>query len=329
MIKIVFHGSNALTFRDGFEALLDVDHTIVEVPDDLTAERAHRDYAAADVIVGIRLTAAMPVPPALALYHVPGAGYDGIDLTALPAGASLCNCFGHEAAIAEYVMAALLARHVPLADADRRLRQGDWKYWAGGPDGLRSELGATSLGILGFGHIGRALAARAKAFGMRVMAANRSPVPELDTVDRAYTLGKLEAFMGSADTIVNTLPLTAETRGLVGATALAAMRADAVIVNVGRGPVIDEAALYEALKSGRIGGAIIDTWYCYPTAEEPEPLPGRFPFHELDNVVMTPHMSGWTHGTVRRRQGTMADNVNRLARGKGLRNVVYGGAAAG
>jgi phosphoglycerate dehydrogenase-like enzyme len=135
--------------------------------------------------------------------------------------------------------------------------------------------------------------------------------------------------MGSADTIVNTLPLTAETRGLVGATALAAMRADAVIVNVGRGPVIDEAALYEALKSGRIGGAIIDTWYCYPTAEEPEPLPGRFPFHELDNVVMTPHMSGWTHGTVRRRQGTMADNVNRLARGKGLRNVVYGGAAAG
>lgn len=328
MIKIVFHGSNARTFREGFEALLDVDHTIAEVPDDLTSLKA-RDYAAADVVIGIRLTADMPVPPSLALYHVPGAGYDGIDLAALPTGAALCNCFGHETAIAEYVMAALLARHVPLADADRRLRYGDWKYWAGGPAGLRSELGATSIGILGFGHIGKALAARAKAFGMEVAVANRSAVSAPDLVDRAYTLAELNVFMGSADVIVNTLPLTEETRGLVDTLALAAMRADAVIVNVGRGPVIDEAALYEALRRRRLGGAVIDTWYCYPTAEEPGPLPARLPFHELDNVVMTPHMSGWTHGTVRRRQGTIADNINRLARGKSLRNVVCRGAAAG
>jgi phosphoglycerate dehydrogenase-like enzyme len=86
--------------------------------------------------------------------------------------------------------------------------------------------------------------------------------------------------------------------------------------------VIDEAALYAALKDRRIGGAIIDTWYVYPTAETPNPLPGRLPFHELDNVVMTPHMSGWTLGTVRRRQQSMADNINRIASGLPPDNVV-------
>ncbi|HEU0221819.1 MAG TPA: 2-hydroxyacid dehydrogenase [Paracoccaceae bacterium] len=321
-MKIVFHGANALTFRMGFETLLRDRHDIQVVPDDLASPGARAAYQAANVIIGVRLTASMPVATRLRLYHVPGAGYDGIDMAALPAGARLCNCFGHENAIAEYVMAALLARHVPLADADRRLRQGDWKYWAGGPSGLHGELGATSLGILGFGHIGKAVAARAKAFGMTVTVANRSAVSAPELVDRAYALADLASFMGSADAIVITLPLTEETQGLIGARELAAMRAEAVIVNVGRGPVIDEAALYAALKDRRIGGAIIDTWYVYPGAGAPNPLPASLPFHELDNVLMTPHMSGWTGGTIRRRQQSMAENVNRLAAGEQLLNLV-------
>ena len=321
-MKIVFHGANALTFRDGLETLCNRPHDIAEVPDDPVSPAARAAYEAADVIIGIRFSSALPRPDGLKLYQVPGAGYDGIDVAALPAGTFLCNCFGHENAIAEYVMTALLARHAPLADADRRLRTGEWKYWAGGPAGLRTELGATSLGVLGFGHIGKALAARAKAFGMRVTVANRSAVSAAELVDQAYPLSELETFMGSADAIVNTLPLTETTRGLIGAAALDAMRPDAVIVNVGRGQVIDEAALYAALKDRRIGGAIIDTWYVYPTAETPNPLPGRLPFHELDNVVMTPHMSGWTLGTVRRRQQSMADNINRIASGLPPDNVV-------
>jgi phosphoglycerate dehydrogenase-like enzyme len=321
-MKIVFHGANALTFREGFETLLDGKHEIAEVPEDLSAETARAIYSAADVIVGIRLISTMPIPSSLRLYQVPGAGYDGIDPAVLPAGAALCNCFGHENAIAEYVIAALLAHHVPLADADRRLRKGDWKYWAGGPDGLRTELGQTSIGILGYGHIGKTLALRAKAFGMRVSIANRSPVSISEVVDEAYALSNLPAFMGSADAIVNTLPLTKQTQGLIDAGELAAMRPGAVILNVGRGAVIDETALYEALKARRIGGAVIDTWYVYPNAENTNPLPARLPFHELDNVMMTPHMSGWTTGTISRRQETIADNINRLASGKDLKNRV-------
>jgi phosphoglycerate dehydrogenase-like enzyme len=100
------------------------------------------------------------------------------------------------------------------------------------------------------------------------------------------------------------------------------MRSDAVIINVGRGPVIDEQALFDALSSRAIGGGIIDTWYTYPSAETPNPQPSRLPFNTLDNVLMTPHMSGWTQGTIKRRQQTIADNINRLARGDALVNLV-------
>ena len=100
------------------------------------------------------------------------------------------------------------------------------------------------------------------------------------------------------------------------------MKPDGLLINVGRGPVIDEQALYEALKSKQIGGAVIDTWYVYPTAQRAHPYPGTYPFHELDNIIMTPHMSGWTHGTIRRRQEVMAENIRRIREGKPLRNSV-------
>jgi phosphoglycerate dehydrogenase-like enzyme len=321
-MKIVFHGGNAANFRSGFEAMLDDGHTIVSVGDTLATAEERRHFEEADVIVGIRLTADDPAPRRLRLYHAPAAGTDAIDVACLPAGAVLCNAFGHEDAIAEYVMTALLLRHVPIPDADARLRKGDWKYWAGRPGALRTELGSATMGLLGFGHIGRAIAVRAKAFGMRVVVANRSPVPTSATVDESFTLDRLEAFMGAADVVVSSLPLLEETRGIVGARALAAMRSHGVIMNVGRGPVIDEQALYDALAAKRIGGAVIDTWYTYPTPDKPETLPATLPFHTLANVVMTPHMSGWTDGTVRRRQETIAGNIVRLGRGEPLQNVV-------
>jgi phosphoglycerate dehydrogenase-like enzyme len=321
-MKIVFHGGNAANFRDGFETMLGSGDEIVSVSDALASQEERAQFESADVLIGIRLTAADPVPRRLRLYHAPAAGTDGIDAACLPAGSALCNCFGHEDAIAEYVMAALLLRHVPIPDADARLRRGDWRYWAGRPGALRSELGSRTIGLLGFGHIGRAVAARAKAFGMRVVVANRSPVAVSAAVDQSFGLDRLEEFMGAADAIIVSLPLIEETRGIVAARALAAMRPQAVIVNVGRGPVINEQALFDALANGRIGGAVIDTWYTYPTPQTPETLPSALPFHTLANVVLTPHMSGWTDGTVRRRQATMAANIRRLAGGEPLDNVV-------
>jgi phosphoglycerate dehydrogenase-like enzyme len=323
-MRIVFHGENAASFSDGFAELLDAEADIRVLPD-MLSDADREAYAAADVIVATKFDASLPAPAGLKLFHVPGAGYDAVDLAALPPAATVCNCFGHEQAIAEYVMSALLARNIPLAAADADLRKGQWTWWAGAPERVHGEIAGKTIGLLGFGHIGKAIAARAKAFEMQVVVANRSRVATSDLVDRAFTLDQLGEFWGSADAIVVSVPLTDETKGIVGAAALAAMRPDAVIINVGRGPTIDEAALYEALKQNRIGGAIIDTWYQYPGPGRANPPPAALPFHELPNIVMTPHMSGWTTGTIRRRQRTIADNVGRRLKGTACINVVREG----
>jgi phosphoglycerate dehydrogenase-like enzyme len=325
-LTIAFHGQNAANFRQGFGALIAPSHRIIDLSDALDQPGEQAWFESADVIVGVKLSAATPTPKKLRLYHAPAAGTDAIDLALLPAASALCNCFGHEAAIAEYVMAALLLRHVPLMQADADLRQQHWTYYAGRPTALRTELGTQTIGLLGFGHIAKTLAARAKAFGMRVHVANRSAVSSPE-VDQAFLLDDLNAFMGSADAIVVTLPLAPSTQGLVGQAALSAMRPEAVLINVGRGPVVDEEALYKALAARQIGGAIIDTWYQYPTPQQADCAPSRFDFAALSNVVMTPHMSGWTSGTVQRRQQTMADNIARLAAGQPLMNMLKAPAA--
>jgi len=326
-MKIVFHGENAASFSQDFAPLVGDAHEVRVLPDVLASDADRASYAQADVIVGARFHRALPVPPALRLFHVPGAGYDGVDLDALPATATVCNCFGHEQAIAEYVMAALLARHVPLAEADAELRRGDWAHRAGARERAHDEIAGKTIGLLGYGHIGKAIAARAKAFEMQVHVANRSPVAASPMVDRSFTLDALAGFWPSADFFVVSLPLTADTTGIVDARAFMAMRPAAVIVNVGRGATIDERALYDALASRRIAGAIIDTWYRYPSPDAPHPLPSALPFHDLPNIVMTPHMSGWTMGTIRRRQHTMAANIRRLAERQPLQNVVRPGQA--
>src|SRR5258708_6740773 len=156
-MHIVFHGENAASFSHDFERLVGDAAKISVLPDILT-ERAHSQaYSAADVIVGVRFSSELPLPEKLQLFHVPGAGYDAVDLGAIPDSAVVCNCFGHEQAIAEYVMAALLARHVPLADADRKLRDGEWAYSSGSLARLHDELAEKTIGLLGYGHIGKAI----------------------------------------------------------------------------------------------------------------------------------------------------------------------------
>ena len=292
------------------------------LPDALIDPAHARVYVDADVIVGARFSIALPRPRQLQLFHVPGAGYDAVDLAAIPDSAVVCNCFGHEQAIAEYVMAALLERHVPLAAADQHLRQGKWTYTSGSLNRLHGELAEKTIGLLGFGHIGKAIAVRAKAFEMKVHVANRSPVPTSSLVDRSFALNGLGEFWSSADFFVVSVPSNAETAGIVNAASFAAMRPSAVILNVGRGPTIDERSLFEALSDHRIGGAVIDTWYRYPSPTEPAVLPSTLPFHELSNVVMTPHMSGWTSGTINRRKQTIAENIRRRAAGEPCVNVV-------
>jgi len=327
-MRIVFHGGVAASFAPGVTALVRAapgiaGATFATLPDVLADDAQRRAYAAAEAVVSFHYDAAdRPRPEGLRLFQVPGAGIDEVDLAALPAGAYVCNCYGHEIPIAEYVMAALLLHHVPLADADRRFRAGEWAYRGGTPDARHADLEGRTLGILGWGHIGQAVARRARGLGLRLHVANRSPLPAGADVDRAWLLADLDGFWESADAFAVTLPLAPGTAGIVNAAAFAAMRPHALIVNVGRGPTVDEQALYDALKGRRIGGAVIDTWYAYPDKDDPGRRPSALPFHELDNLVMTPHMSGWTQGTLDRRHRAIADNLAAVARGERPMNVV-------
>lgn len=320
-MRIVFHGAETEAFIAGFAEQIGEPSEIQLLPRQLVTDAQRAAFAAAEVVVSNHFTANNPAPAGLRLLHVPAAGYDQVDFGAVPPGAVICNSFGHEQAIAEYVMAALLARCVNLADADARLRRGDWAYWAGDPARVHPEMSEMTIGLYGFGHIGKTIAERARAFGMGVVVANRSPVAASPLFDRAFGLHD-PAFWSAADAIVVSLPLSDDTKGIVGASQLAAMRPDAIVMNVGRGPVIDEQALYDALAQCRIGGAVIDTWYVYPTPDAPNPHPSALPFHELTNLVMTPHMSGWTNGTIRRRRDLAARNVNHILAGRACENVI-------
>lgn len=318
-MNIVFHGANAQTFMPQFETLLEQDHQISFVPDQIESSADTATYQAADIVIGIRYDAGLPKLSAK-LYQLPSAGYDKVDLTALPSSCDAANVFGHEKAIAEYVMMALLSRHVPLFEADSQLRERNWHYWAGKPTGLRTELGSETIGIIGHGHIGKEIAKKAQAFGMRVMMANRSPIDV--QYDKNFALTDLAQMASEVDILVNCLPLAPATESLINAAIFSAMKPSGVFVNVGRGAVADEQDLFNALQNKQIGAAIIDTWYQYPGPDNANPNPSVLPFAELDNVLMTPHMSGWTEGTIARRQQQMAENINRLARGEAILNAL-------
>ena len=325
-MKVVFHGTNAAPYAEGIEPLLGADCEVFRLPDVLQSEAQRAIFSAAEVMVSSSYNATLPPLPALRLFQVPGAGVDGIDQGALPAGVPLCNCYGHEVAIGEYVVAAMLRHVVPMNRADAELRKGEWVCWSAHPDSLHGELAGRTLGLLGYGHIGRRIGALADALGMRVIAANRSPLPPEAPLASSYLLERLVEFCAAADFIVCSLPDLPQTRGLLGHDAFAAMRPSTVVINVGRGPVIDEDALYDALTSRRIAGAVIDTWYVYPPAGQfSQTPPGRRPFQELDNITMTPHMSGWTSGMVLRRRDTIVANVKNLAAGRPLLNAVRAG----
>ena len=262
--------------------------------------------------------------PRLKLMQLPGAGTDGIEFDQVPATATVCNVYGHDIGIAEYVMAGILELTIGLRAMDRALRQDRWtgSYVCGPRHG---ELFGQTLGIVGYGRIGREVARRARAFGMRVIACSRTAKVNDEFAERIDAMDRFDRLLGEADFIVVAAPLTNATQGLVDEAAFAKMKPSAVIVNVARGAIIDEAALYGALKIKRIAGAVIDTWYHYPKQGEDHRKPASLPFRELDNIIMTPHASGWTNNLTARRCQSIADNLNRLARGEALINVVKQG----
>ena len=293
----------------------------IEVADSSSREDMTRKILDADALVSMNWAQNMPPAPRLRLLQLPGAGTDDIAFESVPAQAAVCNVYEHEIGIAEYVLSAMLQWTVGIPQMDAALRRGQWygsNLW--GP--RHDELYGKTVGIIGYGRIGREVARRARAFGMRLLACSRTPRGADEFVERVDGMDNLSALLQASDFIVLALPLERSTIGVIGAQQLAVMKPTAVIINVARGALIDERALFEACRGKRIGGAAIDTWFKYPTDVHTVAEPSNLPFRELENVIMTPHASGWTEGLRPRRCKIIAENLDRLARGEPLANVV-------
>lgn len=286
--------------------------------------------------------------PALKLLQCHFTGTDWLERHAVPAGVHCCNSTGQEVAIAEWVLGAMLHRLDRITENDRAMRASCLAaasdaadlgfappFFASPPPPPRTELSSCTVGIIGYGLIGSHIASRAAAFGCTVVATvgrakPPKPPPTLTWLGGADDLQRL---LELSDFIVVACPLSDSTRDLIGASELALMKPSAYLINIARGHVVNESALFAALRDGVIGGAAIDVWYKLPALASgqrecaPYDLQSH-PFHMLPNVLLSPHTSGWSGEQIQRRIAIMAANLDAVALGRTPRNVVYCGARA-
>jgi phosphoglycerate dehydrogenase-like enzyme len=234
---------------------------------------------------------------------------------------TLHNLHHNAAATAEMALALLLSAAKFIVPIDQRLRANDWspRYAASRSIGLHDK---TAL-IIGYGQIGQRVGRVCRVLEMTVLATRRTQV-EQDDVAEVHPIADLPQLLPRSHALIITAPLTPETKGLIGAKELALLPRGALLVNVGRGAIVNEAALYQALKSGQLAGAGLDVWYNYPHDEavQTNTPPSQFPFHELDNVVMSPHRGGDEVGIDAVRMQHLADLLNAAARGEEMPNRV-------
>ncbi len=279
-----------------------------------------------DVLIGGRVTEAdLAASPNLRTIIIPWAGPPEplINLVRAHPPLTLHNLHHNDITTAEMAVALLMsaAKFIPMQD--HRLHQGDWtpRYQ---PSGSALVYGKTAL-ILGYGAIGRHAGRMLTGMGSHVIGVKRTP----STGDAApgveiHPQGSLRLLLPRANFLIITAPLTLETRGLIGSTEMQLLPKGAILVNVGRGLIVDQAALYDALISGHLRAAGLDVWWNYPTdeASRTHTLPSNFPHHELPNLVMTPHRGGEIDEREPHRYAALAELLNAAARGEPIPNRV-------
>ncbi len=213
--------------------------------------------------------------------------------------------------LAEWSIGAMLYFSYNLRRMIRQQQQQKWEAFS------TEELNGRTLGIVGYGEIGRATAERAHALGMRVIALRRRPEKSADDplLEESYPPARLNDLMAASDYVLAAAPLTPETRGMIGAPQLAAMKPTAVLLNVGRGAVIDEDALVAALQANQIRGAALDVFAV-------EPLPAGHPFWTMEQVLLSPHTADHVQDFVHLAVDCFLDNLRRFQAGDPLLNIV-------
>ena len=284
------------------------------------SDKLSRQLASAEVIVGGELKESeLSQAKKLKLFQLPFAGVDRQDLEIFKKYPQIfvCNTHGNSHAVSEQAFCLLLALAKNLINYDRDLRKGKWHGFITGEPAI--QIKGKNLGIIGLGAIGLEIARRALSFGMKVYAIKHT-IKKEEELEQKYGLAflgtpdQLEYIVTQSDFIIIALPLTAKTENIIDDRILGLMKGK-YLINIGRGKVIDEKALYLHLKNGTLSGAAIDTWYQYPARDLPVMLPSKYPFQELNNVIMSPHTAGYTDKSI---------EENILAVYKNIKRVFYG-----
>lgn len=276
-----------------------------------------------EILVGGRPSREQLASPELKSLIIPWAGLPNETKAILPEfpHITIHNLHHNAAPVAETAVTLLLAAAKLTIRYDRSLRNHDWRIRYEPSPTLTLE-GRTAL-ILGYGAIGQRVAKLCHAMGMNVLATKRSATSvTTDPYADIHPAAALTDLLPRTHSLIICLPLTPETEGLIGKEELAALHPHAILVNVGRGPIVDEQALYDALVDGTLHGAGMDVWFNYPPDEaaRAHTPAANVPLHELDNVVMSPHRAGLTRDTDRLRMIHLADLLNHAARGEPMPN---------
>lgn len=280
--------------------------------------QAHVGDADVLVVSGLWRNEFIEQAPRLAFIQSISAGTDQYGTQALAAaGIRLASAQGaNERAVAEHAIALILAlaRKLPMARDNQTA--GKWRGLISEIAHREDELGGKTLVIVGMGRIGSRLATLARAFDMRVIAVKRDPTRGAEAADAAVAQDRLHSVLPEADFVALTCPLTPETENLIDADALAAMKSSAYLVNVARGPVVNQEALVSALEQGRIAGAALD-------CVRDEPLPPAAPLWQVDNLLITPHSAGETRKYEDNVIDLLLENLDRQWRGQApLKNEI-------
>jgi phosphoglycerate dehydrogenase-like enzyme len=262
---------------------------------------------------GELLRQVFPMCPRVRWVHSRAAGMDGLLFPELvESSVPVSNGSGvFSPPLGEFALAAILYFAKDFRRMIHSQEAGVWDQFD------MPEIAGRTVGIAGYGDIGRAVAARVRPMGMRVLALKRHVAAQNadPLVEQVYGPdGRIE-MIGRSDYIVAAAPLTAETRGMIGEPEFAAMKPDAVVINIGRGPVIDEAAMVRALTDGRIKGAALDVF-------DTEPLPAGHPLYKLRNVLLSPHCADHTPDWLERAMRFFLRNFERFRQGEPLLNVI-------
>ena len=290
------------------------------MPEDERAEVLRQ----AEVLIGLRLQREVPAgalqsAPGLQFIQMLSAGLDTVDFDVIAPDIMVAGNVGAYAhPIAEHVMAMVLCLAKRLPQENAALARGEWTRAEGDRAAATATLDGAVCAILGYGGIGRATARLMRAFGARIHAINSSGHTD-DPVEFCGTLDDLDRVLAAADVLVIGIPLTAGTRGLIGPRELGLMKDSAILINVARGAIVDERALYEHLRATPGFSAGIDAWWDEPRGGAP--FRTNYPFFELPNLLGSPHNSGDVPGIMYYAARQAAANVRRYLIGDAVSGV--------